>query len=274
MNVYLEQFPPHLNQFHKTRTAAVTGCIVVHDAENVIDLQGEDTGAEGVASFIRNRTDFGSYHTVFDSDSIVKMGRYEWTMFHCVGANSWTTSLSFACRTGDFQSMPADRLERFLRNGAVEAVDQIEWYAGKGIQVPRRRLTAAEARAGRPGFIDHARMDPGRRSDPGQYFPWARFFQYIDEEMARRAGGDDEMAKTWSLNDLGTTMESVGDLFEADAARRDPAMHPVEVIDVVRRGRLGWYPEVIAALKKGTDPVRILEFVEWALANPEAAKKL
>jgi len=277
--VYLERFPPHLGQFHKTRVQRVTGCIVVHDAENIIDLQGEDTGGEGVASFIQNRTDFGSYHDVADFDSRIQLGRYGWTMFHCVGANSWTTSVSFACRTGDFRTMPPERLAGFMRHGAEAVADQIEWYATQGIQVPLRRLTAAEAKAGKPGFVDHARMDPGRRSDPGQWFPWEGFFQAIKVELERRDNGDDEdMAKTWSLNDLGATLDNVGAFYARDVQRthREAGREATAemVADAVRLGRNGWHDEVVKTLKAGTDPIKLLEFVEWALANPEAAKKL
>lgn len=82
------------------------------------------------------------------------------------------------------------------------------------------------------------------------------------------------MAKTWTLNDLGDTMDNVGKLYLADMLRRQPAMPAMEALEVITAGVQAWLLEVVKVLKAGTDPKALLEFVEWALANPEQAAKL
>jgi hypothetical protein len=188
--------------------------VVVHDAESVIDLIGPDGGAEAVASFMANRPDPGCYHSVLDSDSIVRMGRYEWTMFHCVGANSYSLGLSFACRTEDFRTMDPERRAKFIHNGAVEAVHMAAWVkATVGITVPAEPITKAEAEAGRPGFVPHGVMDPGRRTDPGLWFPWHEFL--AEFEALQRGGSPVQpiSGTEWSIHDLGQVMVELRELY-------------------------------------------------------------
>ena len=53
-----------------------------------------------------------------------------------------------------------------------------------GITVPLKRISGADARAGRPGFCAHG--DSGiARSDPGANFNWDRFFKYMAEELTQ-----------------------------------------------------------------------------------------
>ncbi len=186
--VYLEENPPAISQFRNPRRAAPTGAIVVHTAENSTDTVLPDTGAEAVARFISTRTTFGSYHSVVDSDSIVEVGRYEWEMFHeGSGGNRWSLGLSFACQAAQWSRLPSRWVDGALRNGALEAAMMAAWVKRTvGVDVPARRITPAQYRAGQPGFISHAELDPGRRSDPGADFPWQTFL----ERFAQYSGGE------------------------------------------------------------------------------------
>lgn len=187
--IFLEDNPPARTQFRRTRRAPVTGAIVVHTAENTTDTTLPDGGAEAVARFISTRRDAaGSYHTVVDSDSIVDVGRYEWEMFHeGTGGNRFSLGLSFACQASQWPTLPNRWVDGALKNGGLEAATMAAWVKStRGIDVPARRITAAQYRAGQPGFIGHGDLDPGRRSDPGAQFPWSKFF----ERYVEYAGGE------------------------------------------------------------------------------------
>lgn len=280
----LETRRPAVPQYHAPRRAARVTAYLVHTAESVLDQVGPDTGAEGVAEFIATRRDAGSYHDLADSDSVVEVVPPRWEAFHCRhGVNAWTMGLSFACRTTDWARMTPERRAGFLRNGARVAVDRMEWIESQASRpvglgrFPIRRITKAQAESGMEGFVGHGDMDPGHRSDPGAEFPWGEFLALVVEERDRRDNGDDEMAKTWNLNDLAATLDNVGALYERDVRRRLPAGTDPFAVDFrssAAAGRRAWEDEVVKILKAGVDPVKLLEFVEWALANPEQAGKL
>lgn len=192
MSVYLEDHPPARNQYRRRRRSPVTGAIVVHTAENTTDTDLPDGGAEAVAQFISRRTDAaGSYHSVVDSDSIVRVGKYEWEMFHeGTGGNRWSLGLSFACRAAQWPTLPEQWVAGVLRHGANEAEAMARWvYNTVGVVVPAQRITPSEYRSGRPGFISHAELDPGRRSDPGPDFPWRVFLRLYALRTDQQAGG-------------------------------------------------------------------------------------
>lgn len=255
---------------------------LVHTAESFMNQVGPDTGAEGVAEFICTRRDPGSYHDLVDSDSIVNLIPPQWEAFHCRGGvNAWSMGLSFACRTTDWARMALERRTAFLRNGAKVAVDRIEWIEaqpGRPKELgpyPIRKIGKVQAQAGWEGFVGHGDMDEGRRSDPGTQFPWGLFLALVAEERQRRTqvtlgDGDNEMAKTWNLTDLGAVMDSVGALYEADTHRRSGGADPLsyEVRGPVQAGRAAWFPDVTQLLMDGKDPAPTLEYIRWQLANP------
>jgi hypothetical protein len=184
---YLDDNPPAVTQFRRTRRAAVTGAIVVHTAENSTDTTLPDGGAEAVARFISTRSNPGSYHSVVDSDSVVEVGRYVWEMFHeGTGGNRWSLGLSFACQASQWTRLPDRWVNAAIGLGALEAATMAAWVKETvGVTVPARRITPAQYRSGQPGFLSHAELDPGRRSDPGLAFPWTQFL----ERFAQYTGG-------------------------------------------------------------------------------------
>jgi hypothetical protein len=185
MATYLEQHPPKVRQFRTPRRAVPSGLIVVHTAESIMDTVGPDTGAENVAAFIANRSDYGSYHTLVDSDTRVRL-----VPFHAeaygdgTGSNPFAIHISFALKTTDWTKLSAERKRAFIRNGALAAAEAAEWVrAEHKIAVPARRVTRRESDARVPGFISHAERDPARRSDPGIEFPWAMFLAEFAKAM-------------------------------------------------------------------------------------------
>lgn len=180
---YLDDHPPARTQFRR-RYATPTGLIVMHTAESALDAIGEDTGAEGVADFIRRRSDPGSYHRLVDSDSIVPLVRFEMAAYgDGTGSNEFAIHLSFACRASDWPGMDPGRREAYLVNGARAAREAATWLEREhGITVPARRVTRPQSDQRAAGFISHGERDPGRRTDPGPAFPWDRFLTLYAQE--------------------------------------------------------------------------------------------
>ncbi len=183
MGVYLEDNPPKRSQFRKKRRAEVTGAIVIHTAENKPDINGPDRGAENVAKFIAGRSESGSYHSVVDSSSVLHLVRYEWEAFHeGTGGNRWSLGLTFATKASEWQRLPPKWVDDIISNGAKEARAMADWVKSTvDVDVPARRISASEYRAGEAGFVTHAELDPGRRSDPGSQFPWQDFLDQFEE---------------------------------------------------------------------------------------------
>jgi hypothetical protein len=181
---YLLDYNPGTQQYTYPRRGGVqlSGTCIVHTAECAADNDGVDTSAEGCASMIANRADYGSYHRLVDSDSIIRMVPFEYEAWQDSETNNWAVGISAALRTTDWLVMPADRRERVYRNLAACAAEFVAYMASKGIDVPLRRITGAEARARVSGFCAHG--DSGiARTDPGTAFDWALFFRYTAEAL-------------------------------------------------------------------------------------------
>ena len=177
MAAYLIDHPPARSQFRKPRREKPSGVIAVHTAENTPDYVAFDGGAEAVARFIQSRTTPGSYHDLVDSDSSINVVPYEWEAFHDgTGTNPHSYGLSFATRADVWPVAP-----KAWRDGAIEQGAQAAWRFSRwikaihGVTIPAVRITADEARRRVPGFVTHAQLDPGRRTDPGKDFPWGQF---------------------------------------------------------------------------------------------------
>lgn len=184
-NFYLLGYDPGTPQYTYPRRggAKLSGTCIIHTAECARDDVGEDSSAESTAKFIAERADYGSYHTLVDSDSIIEMVPYEYEAWQDSETNNWAVGLSAACRTTDWRNMPADREEGYYRNLAWAAADFVRYMReAYNIEVPRKRISGADARNRKPGFCAHG--DSGvSRSDPGINFDWARFFTYVDQEL-------------------------------------------------------------------------------------------
>lgn len=165
--------------------------ITVHTAESFADLIGADLGAENVAAYFARSTTAASYHTLVDSDSVVHClpsGLDELPVhvaYHCAGRNTANLGISFACRSSEWPTMPADYRRRMLANGADVVARWIRAH-----DIPLRRVTLAEVDAGVPGITGHGIVQPEDRSDPGlatvfqpSLFPWDEFFELINQRL-------------------------------------------------------------------------------------------
>lgn len=185
MSIYLLDNPPKTRQFRSPRRATPSGVVVVHTAENTPDTTPADRGAESVASFIANRSDYGSYHVMCDADSRIQMVRYTDEAFHdATGSNPHSFGLSAATQAHRWGQMPDWWVEGCIELMAAAAADYAHWIEDEhGITIPARRITRAESEQRKPGFISHAERDPARRTDPGSAFPWEKFLAAYDDEM-------------------------------------------------------------------------------------------
>ena len=160
---------PNLRNYSNPRRngAKPSGVVVLHTGENATDMIGVDSGAENVARYLSTRTTYGSYHRLVDSDSTVPVLPWEYEAYHCIYTNNHSVGISAGIQLRHWDVMPKDRRDAILRNMAEAAADYARWLVReRGIEIPARWLTREEALAGKPGFIEHGRTDPWRRSDP------------------------------------------------------------------------------------------------------------
>lgn len=185
MSTYLEKHPPRTRQFRKPRRARPSGVCVVHTAESTPDWVGHDSGAEAVAKFIQGRSDYGSYHDLCDSDSIVPLVPYDAEAYgDGTGSNPHAYHVSGATQAAKWNKAPKAWRDATVKNMAKAAAKYARWVKSKyGVTIPARRITRAQSEAGTPGFISHGERDPGRRTDPGNDFDWDLFLDTFAEEM-------------------------------------------------------------------------------------------
>lgn len=182
---YLEEHPPRVRQYREPRREKPSGVIVMHTAESVLDQIGVDTGAEDVARFIEQRTDYGSYHTLVDTDSRVRLVPFTAEAYgDRTGSNLHAVHISFACKAAGWAGMTAWRRVKMIERGAAAAAQAAKWIEQtEGVTVPARRITREQSERREPGFIPHADRDPERRTDPGAAFPWDEFLRAYDRRM-------------------------------------------------------------------------------------------
>lgn len=193
MSTYLEDHPPRIRQYRQPRRAKPSGVIVVHTAESYPDEAGPDTGAENVAAFIARRTNYGSYHDLVDSDSIIQLVPYDAEAFHDgTGSNPHSYGVSAATQAHRWATLGDAWVDRCVRNMAAASARYARWVrAEHGVIIPAWRITRAQSEDRQPGFLSHAERDPGRRTDPGKDFPWPKFLGYYAAEMHDPTTGDD-----------------------------------------------------------------------------------
>jgi hypothetical protein len=179
---YLDDHPPRVRQF-RARGTTPSGVIVVHTAESVPDTVAIDGGAEGVANFIRNRSDFGSYHWLADSDSLIDLVRMTQQAYgDGTGSNSHAIHISAATQAHRWKGLSRDWTEATVRNMARAAAKADAYvFSVHKVHIPAKRITRAQSDQRVEGFISHAARDPERRSDPGDDFPWDFFLETYEK---------------------------------------------------------------------------------------------
>lgn len=198
---------------------SLSGVIVIHTTESVPDWVGPDTGAENVADWLTRRTDFGSYHVLVDADSTVPLAPWDYETWHDVATNTHSVGISIATQAHRWHEAPPAWRDAALRRAAEAAADAARHIkTTRGIDVPARWLSMAEAHARVPGFVRHGTSDPANRSDP-----WPAGApeenQFLNYYRAAMAGEDITMSLTTDQNnalaDVWKKMGRVAQVVEA-----------------------------------------------------------
>lgn len=174
-------------KWYPTRRRPVRG-VVVHVTAGLEDLDGgSDHSAENTAEYARTTSRAVSWHSGADTDTAIRLLPPSHTAFHCANHNSTTLGLEISKKHTDWAGMDPVWVRNTLANAAKAVADWWPVLYAEGI--PLVKVTRAEWDAGEKGFISHAELDPGRRSDPGwvkdrgDTFPWQQFFDAIAAEV-------------------------------------------------------------------------------------------
>lgn len=174
-------YPSRRGCSHGVPVAELPHIAVVHTAESLPDFTLPDTSGESLAKYASSTTRSVSWHATVDSDGAIPMLPDSYVGFHVISYNSCSVGMEIATKASGWAVSDPLWQARILD----QAANQIAWWC-KTHNLSVTRLTRAEVNLGRRGIIDHARLDPERRTDPGPAFPWDSFLQNV---AARLAGG-------------------------------------------------------------------------------------
>jgi len=175
MGYWLEDNPPIRSQFADRPNGVRPTLVVVHTSEQPADLVAPDNGTEALARFIQQRPTAGCYHTAVDSDSTINLVDPIKQCWGARGVNEIALHISHCTRAKDWSTLPADWVTETLTRSAATVA---EWC--RQFTIPARFVDPAD---GVPGITSHAAVDPGRRTDPGQSFPWDRWLTMINDNL-------------------------------------------------------------------------------------------
>jgi hypothetical protein len=185
--------------------------IVVHITAGLEDLDGPDASADQTAKYAATTDRKVSWHSGSDSDSFLRLLPASYTAWHCQGFNSESYGHEISKATTRWARMPKAWTDRTLANTAAALAPIVRDH-----NIPLRRLTRAQVQSGQRGFAAHADLDPDRRTDPGNDFPWARLFDLIRQHLNQQE--DDVMA---SLEEVRAVVRAEINRLSGGPRRRD-----------------------------------------------------
>ncbi|MEU6712992.1 N-acetylmuramoyl-L-alanine amidase [Nonomuraea sp. NPDC046802] len=163
---------------HRGRVAPIR-VVVVHTMET-----GESgTVAENVAAYFAKKSTNASAHLCVDNNSVVRCVADSDTAWAAPGCNSDGLQIELAGRAGQSKAQWADVYSKDLLDLAAR---QVAGWCSKH-NIPAKRLTRAQLRAGQRGIVGHADVSAVyKRSnhwDPGDNFPWASFIAQVNDYL-------------------------------------------------------------------------------------------
>lgn len=187
-------------------------------------------GAMNVARYFQSSKAGGSAHYTVDPGEIVASVR-EGTIAYHAPPNTSTIGIELC----DPQKGPGSRWADGDHEAMLRLAAGLVRQVAKRWDVPLRRLTVAEVKAGKRGICGHVDVSNAFRqtdhSDPGPDFPWAHFMALVKGEP--KPGGDDNPVPEFERPLKVTSPMTRGDdvhAWQAKARRFSPSL----VVD-------GWY---------------------------------
>lgn len=167
-----------------------SGIAALHTTEGLHDTAPPDLGAESTARYLATTSRSASYHSIWDSDSIVELLPPNFRAWHIAGGswhpaarNGWPNGHIYGTSLGGHANrVYTDKgwMAAALQNGIRILHAWREWsHTHRGIYVPLQTITVDEAWQGARGFMEHGqwqydRYDPGfsrRQSREVNYRP-------------------------------------------------------------------------------------------------------
>lgn len=200
---YLEDHPNLvLAQFGWPRNR-VSGVIGVHTTESGVFPAGSDPGAENTAGYISVRNTHGSYHSLADWDTRIKLVRPRYAAWADVTNNAHALSVSGAMNAARWRDLTPERAAGIVRNMGLAAAELVRDAIADGLldsAPPARRITAQQAIDGTAaGFYGHGETNPGTRYDPGQNFDWNLF---LATYAAAISGVQPQSKEWWEMGEI------------------------------------------------------------------------
>jgi hypothetical protein len=215
----------------ESRAGTPISLIIVHTNEGPHGAGlNPDHTAEDLAAYLDRANaedDWKSYHLICDDDSTVRYvpdGQAAWS---ALSANKLSLNI---CFTG-WAAWPRSEWllhDRMLRRGAVEVA---KW--AKAYSIPVRKLSPMQVGADWLGICGHLDWTLGKRNgnhtDPGPYFPWDLFINYVLGPQS--PSSEDDMP--WRLERTpAKLMSKAGD-------HPDASWSPVEDVITLPEGAIG-----------------------------------
>jgi hypothetical protein len=171
-------------QARRRNGAVPTGTTVIHTYE----APAGRTARAG-ADYFLVRDNPASYHYLADAlGNRLHLAPWSGEAWHDTSSNNWSVGISMMTRAADWPKLTPEQRDNLVNGAAMGAHLYSRWLVSQGkAPIPARRINRAAAMRREAGFVTHGDMDPGRRSDPGEHFPWE---QFLNEFRRLEAGKD------------------------------------------------------------------------------------